>query len=76
MTQNTKPVILCKPIDTTQLALVKGVLQSEDIDFFVENEEMSSLHANMVGLKSVVVVRSTDFDAANEAIKNLMGFKR
>ena len=39
------PVVLCKPMDTAQLALVKGVLQSEDIEYFVEHENMSTFHA-------------------------------
>lgn len=75
-TDSNTPVVLCKPFDTAQLAMVKSVLQSEEIDFFVENEQMSAFHANMPGLQAVVVVRSGDWESANEAIENLMGYKR
>ena len=75
-TDSSKPVVLCKPFDTTQLAMVKGVLQSEEIDFFVENEHMSAFHANMPGLQAVVVVRSEDYETANDAIVSLIGYKR
>ncbi len=37
---------------------------------------MSAFHANMPGLQAVVVVRSADWEAANEAIEQLMGYKR
>ncbi len=35
MTEENNPVVLCKPMNTAELAMVQSVLQSEDIDFFI-----------------------------------------
>jgi len=76
MSEDNRLVVLCKPGDMGQLAMVQGVLESEDIDYFVENQEMSALHGGMLGLQPVVAVRASDFEVANDAIEALVGYKR
>jgi len=76
MSEDNRLVVLCKPADLGQLAMVQGVLEAEEIDYFVENQEMSTLHGGMLGLQPVVAVNSNDWEAANDAIETLIGYKR
>jgi len=76
MYEDNRLIVLCKPADIGQLAMVQGVLESEDIDYHIENQEMSALHAGMLGLQPVVAVQSKDWEAANVAIETLIGYKR
>ena len=68
---------LCSPGNLPELGMIKGLLESAKIDFFVINEEYAALgpvtgFANNV---ATVMVDKRDLEEAREMLKVELGYK-
>ncbi|MGH7232059.1 MAG: DUF2007 domain-containing protein [Nitrospiraceae bacterium] len=62
-------VKLIEPKDTGELALMKSLLDGNNIPYFVQNEHFGSLYG---GATSVVMVHDSDFDRAGALVRELL----
>ncbi len=68
---------LCSPGNLTELGMVKGLLESADINFFVVNEEYAALGpvTGFADKAVTVVVRAEDLEEARELLRAQLGYR-
>ena len=64
------------PEDDIQLAMIKGIFESEGIHFYVHNDNFGSMRPGIrIDLynKKAIMVHEKDIDKAQELLKNFVG---
>ncbi len=67
------------PENEIELAILKSLLEAENIHYYVDNEGFGSLYVGLRGsflAQKTVLVHEADFDRAQELLKDFLARKR